>query len=252
MSSACNNDKVFIGEVTIPKRDISTINIVGVDPIEVRKQTEGELTTFYISYVPYVAPTSNITVTPSIVEVGSTFNATYTATWVKGSGELTSVTIDDIPVSNKNSLSETIVSNGLSTPSEGIFFPKTIKVIDYKGSSSTATTSITSQYRYYVGTKPRFGDNTTIVKDAGKLSSSMSSAYGALKTYSIPELDSHVVWLLPPNKTMGKVTDENNFECETIDGGIVSITNEYGVTVNYTVIQSKNFYASGNTLNLKF
>jgi hypothetical protein len=246
MSSTCNAEGLLIGKIVSPKvTDTSTpINIVGVAPISVTKEQTGDTMTYTIKYSPYIAPTSSLSVSPTSAEIGETFNATYTSTWTKGTADLDGTALVTSPT--------TTVVNGLVSVNVGTIGSKTLTVTD-KINTVTSTASISIRHRYFIGTKPKNEPNTSIVRNTGTVSSSMTSAYGAQRTYTIPSVASHIIWLVPQGTTaMGVIRDDGISEIETINSGTMSITNAYGVSVTYDIIMSKQFFAAGSTLNLKF
>lgn len=238
MSLDCNCN--YIGKLVTPVVNGKTYSAVGVGDIKVNTIVDGNHTTFVISYEPYVGIVASLTVTPEIVEVGSTFNAVYTSTWSKGIGVLDGEELDGSPYTTQ--------VNGLIFYTVGVHAGKSLVVSDGV-SSVERTTSIKAVHRYRLGRRTRSGE---ITLTDSKLGGSIQDAYGSLRSYEIGEEEQHIVWLVPVGETMGVVVDANGFTCETIGGDQMIVTNDYGVGVVYNVIYTKNFYPSGSILNLKF
>lgn len=191
---------------------------------------------------PYVAPTISIgsTVAKGYKEIGTSFDATLTATAVKKSEAIQSVSIlkgeTVLAEVTDGSLTASCEETGISTTTT-----YTAKVVDKKNKAVTATLAYTFVHPMYAGVvssdSPEAAEIKALTKNViGKSNQSV--------TYTLDA--AHMCFACPPGWTVKTITDPNGFD----------ITSSFNlVTVNLGTEESPvnyNVYVSGVTTQSGF
>lgn len=259
LTNDCCDDN-FNGRILVTPEDnpngVTTaldLDVIGISPIRVVKSMRGTTTVFTISlYVPK-PPTTSLTVNPPIVEFNKPFTAVFTGTYLKGSDTIATKTLtpQSFPIADLSTSPFTFNVSG--TPSQiGNQYTHTLTVTDIENQTTSSSTSIEVQYRYYRGLIQR---NTILTASAttsfeSGLGSSIQAVFGPKRHYvNASGTDSHFCWLRPVDSPqMGTPVGDGNFPYETV-------TESYTITLNgaeYAVIKTINFYPTSTDVELSF
>lgn len=213
-------------------------------------------------FYPYIAPTTSISVSPSVLEYGDS-STTLTAAWSieAKKNNITSSTIRRpigsisvaTPLSNTNASGN--VSSGISSPSS--YNTQTFTFSVYDGSTTVVkTTSSSWGLRRYWGTVASghtlsiTSTASVLYSDISSLSSDISSSY--IQTRSITTNNDYVVFIWPTQSVDLSVTPAKcviaglgNTDWTKTRSSIV-LTNQFGYTASYDVWRF-NYIQSSNT-----
>jgi hypothetical protein len=242
------NGRIIVPENTSSEKEV--IKFRGIKPIHIEDKMEGDVRVIEISYKPYVGFTLVGSASPSVLEVGQLSSVIFKGDITPGNEDV--VTYATNPVEDYVVTGNSVSVTKSITSTTKVNISQQISVTDAEGTTKSVSPTVKVQHRYIIGTMER--DTNTVIQGESKLADNIQSAYGELRDYTIPVSQHHLIWLIPDGESMGVVTDSNGFECETIDGGNHSITNEYGVVINYKIIKTKNFFhgGAGVAIKLKF
>jgi hypothetical protein len=231
----------FVGIIYSPEKKAKDIEVTGTLPIKVTKIDTPAITRYNVEYYEYKAPVLNLTVTPSVAEVGSTVSAQFNGTYTGGSEPVSHITVDPNVTPN---ITETTISFTATVGSniEGTFGNHTVTVHDESGKETSKTAGVKFQHRYRWGFIPRGADVTAFIVSESKLADSIKGAYGMDTLYTFPSGDHHLAWLMPMDENVTLVTGDANMEWTTIDAGQLTYTNG-DVTVAYRVIKTLGDYS---------
>lgn len=217
------------------------------DDITIRLVEEGDDKIFYIGYSPDIAPTANLDVSPTLIEVGQVVTATFSGTYTKGRRNLISKIIT--PTANVDTSVSPFVFTvpNVSSPLKGIVASNTLTVTDGKNSVSDSA-SILVKDRYYTGFSPATSlDNINGFTSA--LGSTIQEAFGGPRPYVVP-VSNYIYWLTPDIWDGDMVLNTFPFAVSKI--GTINITNIYGLTKTYNVWRSVNYFGTGTlTIDMK-
>ena len=191
---------------------------------------------------PYVAPTISLgsTVAKGYKEIGTSFNATLTATAVKKSEAIKSVSIfkgDTVLASvTDGSLVATCQETNISDT-----VTYTAKVVDNKNKTVSATLAYTFVHPLFVGAATSATPTADEIKALTKVVTGKSN-----QNYTYTLNEGYMVYACPPGWTVKSITDPNGFD----------ITNSFTmVTVNLGTEEAPvnyNVYVSGVTTQSGF
>ena len=190
---------------------------------------------------PYVAPTIGLssTVTKGYKEIGTSFNATLTATAVKKSEKITSVAI----YNGDTQLVEVTDGNVATYEAQNISntVTYTAKVTDAKSKVVTATLNYTFVHPIYMGVCDSETPDAVAVKALDKVVTGKSNQ---AHTYTLSA--AHMVCACPPGWTLKNIIDPNGFDITSSFKQVVVNLGDESAPVNYTV------YVSGVTTQSGF
>jgi hypothetical protein len=246
----CNN---YNGRIFIPKQtatEASKVEVSGTAPIKVTKEIRGDSTVYIVKYAPYSSPTVTLTANPSFLEVGQSTLITFNGTTIKGSEEIKDRVITPTTsfTLNGNDLSFTATCGSSTT---GIKNTHSLKVIDMSNKEVSISTGVLVKHRYFIGTIPR-GTVTFLAADSGRLGTSITDSYGGFNTYSIPEGESHIAWLVPAGEGSSIPTPKslNGTTWKLTSYGQTTLVNTHGLSVTYDIMGTINYYNGVNTIDL--